>query len=269
MTEYQVNGVTFLAADGFRAAGGVAHGFSTRLGGVSAGIYTSLNLGSTRGDEPDRVRENYRRFCAAIGADVTRVVMTNQIHSTVIRTAAPSDVKSDLYDREGYECDGLITNTPGLALTIFSADCIPVLLYDPVQRVIAAVHAGWRGTAGDIAGKAARQMCAEYGCRPEEILAAIGPGISACCFETHADVPQAMTAALGDLVKPHIISLENGKFKVGLKEINAALLECAGLEPGHIEISGDCTACLPEKYWSHRATQGQRGSQAAMIQLLS
>lgn len=268
MTEHHVHGVTFLAADSFQAAGGVAHGFSTRLGGVSTGIFASLNLGSTRGDEPDRVRENYRRFCAAIGADISRVVMTKQVHGTVIRTATPADCKADLYDPEGYECDGLITNVHGLALTVFSADCIPVLLYDPVQKVIAAVHAGWRGTAGDIAGKAARQMQADYGCRPGDILAAIGPGISQCCFETHADVPEAMIAALGELAKPHIISLENGKFKVGLKEINAALLQRAGVVPDHIEISRDCTACLPEKYWSHRVTQGQRGSQAAMLQLL-
>ncbi len=268
MTEHQVNGVTFLAADGFRAAGGVAHGFSTRLGGVSSGIYASLNLGPTRGDEPDCVRENYRRFCAAIGADAARLVMTNQVHGTVIRTVSASDGKADPYDREEYACDGLITNVPGLALTIFSADCISVLLYDPVRRVIAAVHAGWRGTAGDIVGKAARQMRADYGCRPEEILAAVGPGISQCCFETHADVPEAMTAALGGLAEPHMISLGNGKFKVGLKEINAALLARAGLRPDHIEVSGDCTACLPEKYWSHRVTQGQRGSQAAILQLL-
>ncbi|MGM9607928.1 MAG: peptidoglycan editing factor PgeF [Oscillospiraceae bacterium] len=268
MTEHHVNGVTFLAADGFRAAGGVAHGFSTRLGGVSTGIYASLNLGTTRGDEPDRVRENYRRFCAAIGADVSGVIMTNQVHGTVIRTVGPDDRRPDLYGREEHECDGLITNVPGLALTVFSADCIPVLLYDPVRKVIAAVHAGWRGTAGDIAGKAARQMRTDYGCRPGDILAAIGPGISQCCFETHADVPEAMTAALGELAKPYIISLENGKFKVGLKEINAALLRRAGLEPGHIEIADDCTACLPEKYWSHRVTQGERGSQAAMLQLL-
>lgn len=268
MTELQVNGVTFLAADSFLAAGGVAHGFSTRIGGVSKGIYTSLNLGSTRGDAPDCVKENYRRFCAAIGADVSRVVMTNQIHSTIIRTATPADVKADLYDPEGYDCDGLITDVPGLALTIFSADCIPVLLYDPVKKVIAAVHAGWRGTAGDIAGKAARQMQTEYGCRPGDILTAIGPGISRCCFETHDDVPQAMTDALGDLVKPYIISLENGKFKVDLKGINAALLARAGVASDHIEIAADCTACLSEKYWSHRVTQGKRGSQAAILQLL-
>ncbi len=268
MTDLTNNGVTFLAAESFLAAGGVAHGFSTRIGGVSKGIYTSLNLGSTRGDEPECVKENYRRFCNAIGADVARVVMTNQIHSTAIRTAVPSDVKSDLYDPEGYDCDGLITNIPGLALTIFSADCIPILLYDPVNRVIAAVHAGWRGTAGDIAGKAVWQMREQYHCQPENILTAIGPGISFCCFETHADVPNAMKDALGDLIDPYVRVLPNGKFKVDLKGINAALLIRAGVCPHHVEISKDCTACLPEKYWSHRVTQGKRGSQAAMLQLL-
>lgn len=268
MTEHQVNGVTFLTSDGFTAAGGAVHGFSTRRGGVSEGIYASLNLSSTRGDNLDCVRENYRRFCAAIGADAAHVVMTNQVHGTVIRTVGPKDVKTDLCKREESECDGLITDVPGLALTIFTADCIPVLLYDPVNKVIAAVHAGWRGTAGDIAGKAARQMRSDYGCRPGDILAAIGPGISACCFETHADVPETMTAALGALAKPHIISLENGKFRVDLKGVNAALLRRAGLAPEHIEISAECTACLPEKYWSHRITQGRRGNQAAMLQLL-
>lgn len=268
MTELQTNGVTFLAADSFLAAGGVAHGFSTRIGGVSGGIYASMNLGTTRGDAPHHVRENYRRFCSAVGADVNSVVMTNQIHSTIIRTATPSDIKADLYDPEEYDCDGLITNVPGLALTIFSADCIPVLLYDPVKKVIAAVHAGWRGTASDIAGKAARQMQADYGSDPADILTAIGPGISRCCFETHTDVPDAMIEILGDLAKPYIISLENGKFKVDLKGINAALLMRACIRPEHIEISSDCTACLSEKYWSHRVTQGKRGSQAAILQLL-
>ena len=262
------HGVTFLAAGAFTSAGGVAHGFSTRLGGVSEGIFASLNLGTTRGDDPGRVRENYRRFCAAIGANADRIVMTKQVHGTVIRTAASADVKADVCDPTEYECDGLITDRPGLALTVFTADCIPVLLYDPVKRVIAAVHAGWRGTAGDIAGKAARKMRDEYGSDPRDILAAIGPGISRCCFETHADVPDAMLDALGELAQPHIISLENGKFKVDLKGINAALLERAGLTPEHIEVSPDCTACLHEKYWSHRVTRGQRGNQAAVIQLI-
>ena len=268
MTRLQVNGVPFLVSDGFRAAGGVAHGFSTRLGGVSEGIFSSLNLGTARGDDPACVAENYRRFCAAIGADASHLVTSSQVHGDVIRTVSPDDVKTDLFRPNSYECDGLITDKPGLTLTVFTADCIPVLLYDPVRRVIAAVHAGWRGTAQNIAGKAVKKMQADYGCRPEHILAAIGPGISRCCFETHADVPDAMTAALGDLAAPHIFPLDNGKFAVDLKEINAALITGCGVSADHVEISSDCTACLHETYWSHRVTQGQRGSQAAMIQLL-
>ena len=268
MIQLQKNGVTFLAAEGFLAAGGVAHGFSTRLGGISEGIFASLNLGTARGDNPERVQENYRRFCRAVGTDVNRLVTTSQVHGDVIRTATSKDIKSDLFLPNGYECDGLITNEPGLALTIYSADCIPVLLYDPAKRVIAAVHAGWRGTARNIAGKAVQKMQQNYGCRPEDILAAIGPGISQCCFETHADVPDAMVEALGDSTKQHIIDLKNGKFRVNLKGINATLLMHAGVSFDHIEVSADCTACLNEKYWSHRVTQGQRGSQAAMIQLI-
>lgn len=268
MKELHNKGVTYLAADSFLAAGGVAHGFSTRRGGVSSGIYATMNLGSTRGDDPALVRENFRRFCAAIGADDNNVVMTTQIHSTVIRPVTFADVETDSYDRWEHECDGLITDIPGLALTVFSADCIPVLLYDPIKRVIAAVHAGWRGTAGDIAGKAVGMMQSGYGSDPSNILAAIGPGISQCHFETHSDVPDAMTGALDELVSPYITPLGTGKFQVDLKGINAALLRRRGLSADHIDISTDCTACLSDKYWSHRVTQGKRGSQAAIIQLL-
>ena len=268
MIRLQHNDVTVLAAEGFRAAGGVAHGFSTRLGGVSEGIFASLNLGFNRGDNPDHVRENYHRFCAAIGTDVNGIVMTGQVHGTEIRTATPALIKSDVCAPTEYDCDGLITDHPGLVLTIFTADCIPILLYDPVRRVISAVHAGWRGTAQNIAGKAVQKMQQDYGCHTENILASIGPGISQCCFETHADVPDAMTDSLGALAEPHITVLKNGKFRVDLKGINAALLEHAGLLSDHIEVSTDCTACLHETYWSHRVTQGRRGSQAAMIQLI-
>lgn len=268
MTELQKNNVVYLASDGFLAAGGVAHGFSTRHGGVSSGIYATMNLGSTRGDDPAAVRENFRRFCSAIGADDEHLVMTTQVHGTLIRPVTFADVETDSYDRWEHECDGLITNLPGLALTVFSADCIPVLFYDPIQRVIAAVHAGWRGTAADIAGKAVQMMKSDYHCNPDDILAAIGPGISSCHFETHSDVPDAMTAALGELSAPYITALESGKFQVDLKGINATLLRRRGLRDDHIDISTDCTACLGDKYWSHRITQGKRGSQAAVIQLV-
>ena len=259
--------VTYLSAEAFEHASGVVHGFSTRLGGVSTGIYESLNLGSTRGDDSEHVRENYRRFFAAVGADLSTVAMTNQVHSDVVRPVTTADIKAGLLDPEPYEADGLVTDIPGVALVIFSADCLPILLYDPVRRVIAAVHAGWRGTAAGIVERAVEKM-SFYGCRPVDILAAIGPGISQCCFETHEDVPNAMTTALGVRATPFLSPIENGKFKVDLKGINALRLERAGLHTEHISVATDCTACLPEKYWSHRFTGGVRGSQAAVIQLL-
>ena len=196
-TKQNQNGVVFHTADAFTAAGGVAHGFATRLGGVSTGPYAQLNLGITRPDERAAVRENYHRFCAAIGVDETRLVMTHQVHEDGIRVATAADVLPDLLDPIDYRVDGLVTNTPGLALTIYYADCIPVLLYDPVGKAIAAVHSGWRGTSLGIAPKAVAKMTALYGTRPEDVLAAIGPGIGPCCFETHADVPDRVGGPAG------------------------------------------------------------------------
>ena len=166
-TQQTHHGVTFHTADAFTAAGGVAHGFATRLGGVSTGPYAQLNLGITRPDERAAVRENYHRFCAAIGVDETRLVMTHQVHEDGIRVATAADVLPDLLDPIDYRVDGLVTNTPGLALTIYYADCIPVLLYDPVGKAIAAVHSGWRGTSLGIAPKAVAKMTALYGKRDD------------------------------------------------------------------------------------------------------
>ena len=266
--EHNKNGLVYLTADGFEAAGGVAHGFSTRLGGVSEGIYATLNLGMNRGDAPDRGRENYRRFCAAIGADMGNIVCASQVHGDTVRTVTAADLGIGLDEPEPWQADGLVTDIPGVTLAVYSADCLPILLYDPVRRVVGAVHAGWRGTALGIAAKAVERMVDCYGCDRLDILAAVGPGISKCCFETHEDVPNAMTSALGVCATPYIDPIENGKFKVDLKGINAMRLERAGLLPEHIAVSGDCTACHPEKYWSHRVTNGVRGSQAAVIELL-
>ncbi len=265
ITERTHNSVTYLAAEGFGA--GVRHGFSTRLGGVSEGMWASLNLGVSRGDDPDHVRENYRRFFAAIGVEGGRLAMTNQIHGGAVRTVTTADLKADPYDKVTYEADGLMTDLPGVALVIYSADCIPILFYDPERRVIAAVHAGWRGTAAGIATAAVTRMKDVYGCRPENILAAIGPGIGPDCFETHEDVPNAMTAALSTAVLQHIKIKENGKFSVDLKGVNAMRLEQAGLDPAHIAVSQVCTACDQERFWSHRRQGTSRGSMAAAIQL--
>lgn len=261
------NGVTFFAAEGMEAAGGVAHGFSTRLGGVSQGMWADLNLGVSRGDDPDHVRENYRRFLAAIGADGPVMAMSRQVHGGEVHTVTTADLRTDPYEKVEYEADGLMTDLPGVTLLVYSADCIPVLLYDPVRRVAAAVHAGWRGTAAGIVANAVARMKEVYCSRPADILAAIGQGICSDCFETHEDVPNAMTAALSTSVLHHIKIKENGKFSVDLRGINRMRLEQAGLDPAHIMVSTQCTSCQPDKFWSHRRMGNGRGSMAAAIQL--
>ena len=268
ITEHNKNGLVYLAADGIEAAGGAVHGFSTRLGGVSEGIFASLNLSMNRGDDPEHVRENYRRFCAAIGADLERVVCASQVHGDTVRSITSADLGIGLDQEAPWQADGLVTDIPGVVLTVFTADCLPILLYDPVRKVASAVHAGWRGTALGIVSRTVERMVDCYGCDRLDILAAIGPGISRCCFETHEDVPNAMTEAMGASALHCIQVLPTGKFRVDLKALNVCRLKAAGLDESHIAVSADCTACLPEKYWSHRYTHGQRGSQAAMIALL-
>lgn len=253
-------GVTFLFADGL----GAGHGFSTRLGGVSRGIFESLNLGIHRGDDEGAVEENYRRFCAAVGVDCRRLALGNQVHGTNVLEVTENEVKKGLFDPVSYEADGLMTDLPGVGLVVFTADCVPILLCDPVAGCVAALHAGWRGTAGGIGAEGVRRLRERYGAKPENIRAAIGPAIGPCCFETDADVPQAMLEALGEGAKPYITP-KNGKFLVDLKGINGEILRNAGILPENLAVCPDCTCCHPERYWSHRYTKGQRGSQAAVI----
>ena len=242
---------------------GTPHAFTARFGGVSDGIYASLNLGLATGDENARVRENYRILAKALGLSPEGFVFSKQVHGACIRAVSEKDLHQPL-EPIPYEADGLITNVPGLPLVIFTADCIPVLLYDPAVGAVGAVHAGWRGTAQNIVGVAAREMTARYGSRPEDLRAAIGPGIGRCCFETGPDVPDAMRSALGAL--PEELVLPAGdRFRVDLKGINRFLLLRAGLSGNRIDVSEECTRCLHEKYWSHRYTHGARGSQCSLI----
>lgn len=258
------NGVPFYTCTGFSH---IPHGFSTRLGGVSPAPWDSLNLGVNRGDEPERVAENYRRFCSAIGTDSAAVVKHHQIHSTQVRPVTKTHILPPQLPTT-LEGDGLITDEPGLCLTVFSADCIPLLFFDPKRKVIAAAHAGWKGTALGIAAQTVKQMINEYHCCPSDILAAIGPGISRCCFETHQDVPDSLREYLGSDAEPLIHPLsQTGKYLVDLKGSNHLWLSRSGLLPEHIAVSDACTACDPNSFWSHRRLGTLRGSMAAMIQL--
>lgn len=261
-TQHTDNSITYLRS---QALEGVAHGFSTRLGGVSPAPWDSLNLGVGRGDTMENVQENYRRFCAVLGMDDRRAVLSKQIHEDVVRHVTEADAGKGLYrDRDYSSVDGMVTNVPHLPLVVFSADCNVILLYDPVGRAIGACHAGWRGTALGIAKKTAQEMVRLFGCDPANIRAAIGPAIGQCCFETDEDVPAALREALGAEVEPYI-AWNGAKYHIDLKAVNALWLRKAGVE--RIDICDHCTACRPDLYWSHRKMGTARGAQIAMIAL--
>ncbi|NLT15365.1 MAG: peptidoglycan editing factor PgeF [Clostridiales bacterium] len=243
----------------------VTHAFTTRLGGVSGGIFKSLNLGQNTGDEPACVRRNYELLGSALGIDTAGFVFTRQVHGTNIRHVSKKDMLP-VFSPVPYEADGLITAEKDVPLVIFSADCVPILLYDPAGCAIGAVHAGWRGTVRNIAGKAVEEMVRELGSYPHDIRAAIGPCISVCCYETDGDVADAVNRVLGRDASGYVIP-RGKKYHTDLKGINCLLLMRAGLKPENISVSPECTSCSSGKYWSHRVTNGKRGSQASLIMM--
>lgn len=257
------NGLVFLASP---LLGGVRHGFSTRLGGVSPAPWDALNLGPGRGDAPENIQENYRRFFAALGADPARAVLSKQVHRDGVRVCTAGDAGKGLARERDYDADALVTGEPGLPLVVFSADCGILLLHDPVTGCAGAVHAGWRGCAVGIVEKTVRELGRVYGARPEDIRCAVGPCIGRCCFETDGDVPAAMRAALGAEAEPHL-TWRAPKWHVDLAGLNRAWLLRAGVAPDHIDTCGLCTACRPDLFWSHRKMGQARGAQVAVIAL--
>ena len=248
----------------YLTAGGISvpHCFTTRYGGVSEGNLASLNLGTRRGDRPENVVRNFEILGDAIGFDSRKLVLTHQTHTDIVLRVGEPEAGAGLFRPELPECDGLITNTPGIGLAVFTADCTPILLWDPETGAVGAAHAGWRGTASQIGRKTVEAMTAAFGCRPERIRAAIGPNIGPCCFETHGDVPEAMIASLGTEAE-QFITVKGEKYYVNLKGINRLILQRAGVE--RIEVSTDCTACQPERFWSYRRVGTARGAQGAII----
>lgn len=243
----------------------VPHAFSTRLGGVSPAPWDSLNLRPGMGDGREALLENYRRFCAAIGADIRRTVLSRQVHETNVRACTAADAGKGLFrDRDYNSADALVTDAPGLTLFVFSADCGTVLLRDPDTGAVGAAHAGWRGCAGGIVEKTVREMERRYGSKPERLRAALGPCIGQCCFESDGDVPAAMREALGEDAEPYLED-RGPKWHVDLEGLNRRWLLRAGVPPENIEVSGLCTVCRPDLFWSHRKLGEARGVQCAAI----
>lgn len=254
----KVGALEYLTADNIA----VPHCFTTRFGGVSSGHLASMNIGTHRGDDPENVLENYKILGDCLGFSPKQLVLTHQTHTDKIFRVGHKEQGAGLFAPELSDCDGLITNEPGVGLVAFTADCTPILLHDPVTGAVGAVHAGWRGTAAAIGKKAVEAMVREFGSQPENICAAIGPNIAQCCFETDRDVPDAMVARYGEAAMPFIRQLGE-KYYVNLKEINALSLKEAGVRS--IAISALCTACDTDRFWSHRRVGSARGSQGALI----
>ncbi|WP_409967943.1 peptidoglycan editing factor PgeF [Bengtsoniella intestinalis] len=244
----------------------VPHGFSTRHGGVSTGYGATMNLRLQDHQSREDMLENYGRYCHAVGVDVTRTVLSHQVHTDNIRLATEADAGKGLFRDRGYEADGLITNAKNLPLVVFGADCGIALLHDPVNDAIGAVHGGWRGCAMGIMGKIVEEMTAQFDTDPAQLQVAMGPCIHQCCFETHTDVPEAMIAALGHQAMAYIAP-KGEKFSVDLLGLNRQWLLNAGVLPIHIHIHAHCTACDQENFWSHRKLGDHRGVQCGMIAL--
>ena len=243
--------------------------FTTRFGGVSTGEFSSMNLGSNRGDDAEAVRENYTRLCALFGVGPDDACVTKQVHGSDVRIVTSED-RHACMSVTPYEADGIVTGEKGLPLFCFTADCIPVLLADIEGKAAAAVHCGWRSSVADILLHTVEAM-ESLGARRENICAALGPAIGPCCFETDSDVPEAVEQYVGAEARSRTCVLQsNAKFLVDLRSANRERLLQLGLKPDHIDVSEECTVCSHDKYWSHRYTLKnglKRGSLAAGIML--
>lgn len=259
--EHNDNGLVYMSSSVIKAK----HAFTTRRGGVSTGEFASLNLASNRGDDPEAVRENYRRVCALMGAGIDEGAVTRQVHGTAVRIVTEKDRHMCLSVCP-YEADGIVTSVKGMPISCMTADCVPVLLCDAEHGVIGAVHCGWRSSVGDILKNAVEQM-ESLGAQRESLCAAIGPAIGKCCFETDDDVPEAIERYLAGDTRGLLERRADGKTMVDLKGANARRLQQLGLREENIDVSDECTMCSHEKYWSHRYTRGKRGSQGAFITL--
>ncbi|MDP4108548.1 MAG: peptidoglycan editing factor PgeF [Bacillota bacterium] len=264
MRENYSGKLMYLTSHAMSAQDGLKHLFTSRAGGVSSGHLSSLNLGFSLGDERENVMENYRRVCAVLGVPLESIVPARQVHGDTVKTVTEADTGVFPPDRQRPGCDSLVTAEKGITLAVFYADCTAALFFDPKQRVIAAAHAGWRGTALKTYEKTVLAMRDRFGSRPEDMLAALSPSIGPCCYETDADVPEALCSALGSRAGGYIKKCGQ-KWRVDLPGLNRMILESAGLSGGRIEDSGCCTGCMQELFWSNRKTGGKRGVSGAFI----
>lgn len=245
----------------------IKHAFSTRLGGVSQNEFASMNLGFNRGDSRENVLENYRRMCAACDFDLNSLVASRQEHKTNIRKVSKPDCETGI-TKNCFEndADGLITNESGVTLVTYFADCVPLFFVDIKKKVIALSHAGWRGTVNLIAAKTLQKFQKEYSSNLNDIICAIGPSIGKCCYEVDEDVKNKFIEL--KLEAPLFAENASHKFMLDLWLANEAILLQSGIPAHNIIRANMCTACNSDLLFSHRVTNGKRGTLAAFLCLV-
>lgn len=259
--EQVIEGVPLLTYPLLEKTGIVTHGFTTRMGGVSKGDCSTMNISTTRGDAPEAIEENRKRLARALGVKVEDFTYTHQTHTTNVAVVREED-----RGKRFMETDGMVTNVPEICLVTFYADCVPLYFVDPVHKAIGLSHSGWRGTVGRMGQVTLEKMKEVYGTRPEDIYAAIGPSICQDCYEVSGDVIEEFQKSFSKSVWPQLFyKKENGKYQLNLWKANQLVLTEAGVTEQKIAVTNLCTHCNPEILFSHRSTGVRRGNLSALL----
>lgn len=252
-----VNGITYYSSPKFEGFPGLVHAFLGRTGGVSSGRLAALNMGRMEEDGHENLNENKRRVAKAFGIRTGKLFTVSQIHSDRVVVIDNADTVPE--EAKTLEADAIISNIKGIAIGVLTADCVPILMFDPKNEVIAAAHAGWKGTAQKIAMKAVKKMVERFGSRPEEIIAAVGPAIGSCCYSVDDDVAMAV----GYLDRA-AVRKESG-WRLDLPKANLIQLQEMGITD--MDVSNICTSCSTDLFYSHRGEKGKTGRQFSFISL--
>lgn len=252
----------------FAQFGWMEHGITTRAGGASKGIFSELNLSYTRGDDKAAVDENFHRTAISLHAEVSDFVLTDQTHTNNVRVVTRKDCgKGILRERDFTDIDGLVTNEPGVVLSAFFADCVPLLFVDPAHHAVGVSHSGWRGTVARMGRETVRVMQEAYGSKPEEMYCAVAPSICQSCYEVSEDVAgqflEQFQGAGTEICEPAGM----GKYQLDLWKANEIVLSEAGIRREHLAVTNICTCCNPKLLFSHRASHGKRGNFGAFIKI--
>lgn len=269
----ETNGVAYIRSRALADIEYVKHSFSTRLGGVSGGIWSSMNLNFGRGDDEAKVLANFRLYAEATGTDVDNMVYSMQTHTTNVIRVGRADCGNGVTKPQRFkDVDGLVTNEPGVCLVTTYADCVPLYFVDTKNRAIGLSHSGWRGTVGNITQVTVNLMRSEFGTKPEDIIAFIGPSICKSCYEVSGDVAEKFKAAypaeeIEDILTDKGMINKEHKYLLNLHAANVANMVNAGIPADNINVTDICTCCNPDFLYSHRASGGRRGGLCAFLEL--